>query len=113
VTGRQDIADALSQVVGVVGSAFRPRVLAPGLAFPQLVNHEREQGFFAATWTAYVVLPADEKAAAEWYDANVAAVRDALQQVMYVDRDEPVIIPVTAEAGAGSIFAMTVTGRSE
>lgn len=109
MTTRQDIADALSTVTGITGSASRPTVVAEGAAWPQVASHDRDDGYFMTTWSVYVVMPADDQAAADTYDSSIATLRAALHAVVYVDRDEPVLIPTES----GDIFAILITARSE
>lgn len=106
---RLEIADALSAVAGVSGAEYRPSLLTAGVAWANIASHDRAEGFFATTWNVFVVVPQNEKAAAIWYDANILALRDALHVVVYVDRDEPVLIPTDA----GELFALMITARSE
>lgn len=106
---RQEIADALSTVDGVSGAEFRPSVLTAGVAWANIGSHDRAEGFFATTWNVFVILPQNEKAAAIWYDANIGALRNALHVAVYVDRDEPALIPTDA----GDLFALMITARSE
>lgn len=111
-TSRLDIATALSTVSGLTGSEFRPSVLSQGVGWAQKTSHERAEGFFVTNWLVYVVVPQEERAAAKWYDANIATVRAALQSVVYVDKDEPVVIPA-GDDGNGNLYAVTITARSE
>lgn len=106
---RLEIATALGTVDTVTGSEFRPSVLRAGNAWAQIASHDRADGFFAATWSIYVALPADERAASVWFDEHIQDLRDALAPVVYIDRDEPAVI----STDAGDIFALLITARSE
>lgn len=106
---RLDIAEALSTVDGISGSEFRPSVLTAGVAWANIASHDRAEGFFVATWNVWVVLPKDEKAASVWFDEHIEDLRAALHTVVYVERDEPALIPTDA----GEIFALLITARSE
>lgn len=107
---RQDIATALSEVDDVKGSEFRPSVLGAGDAWAQVASHDRADGsFFMTGWAIYIVLSADERTAVKWFDDHIEDIRDALEDVVYVERDEPAVIPTDA----GDLFALLITARSE
>jgi hypothetical protein len=100
----------LSTVADVTGSTYRPSVLGSGMAWPQIASWDRDTGqAFIRTWSAYVILPQDERGAAQWLDDHLDGLAAALAAVMFVDR----IAPVMLAAGNGSMFAALVTGRSE
>lgn len=110
MTTRADIAAALSTITGVSGSEYRPSVLGSGVAWAQMAAWDRDAGqAFIRTWNIFIVLPADERQAAQWLDANLDAVADALRADVFVDRVEPVTLP----ADSGSLFAALITARSE
>jgi hypothetical protein len=111
VTTRQEIADALSNsgIDTVVGFEKRPTTFSKGMAWGQVASRDRADGFFATTWAIYVILAADQNSATDWYLANIQALRDALQAVVYIDRDEPVLVA----AGTDQIPAILITARSE
>ena len=107
---REDIREALTDVDGVSPAAYRPTVLKTGDAWPLLSLLERGDGWaFTRTWRVFVVLPQDERAASDRFDALVPDLLDALEPIGYVDRFEPVKI----ETSGGDLLALAVTLRSE
>jgi hypothetical protein len=106
---RQDIADLLSAVEGLTGHAYRPRVVAPGSAWPTLVRVDRRPGGFQATWKILVALSGDEPTATTRADDLLPSMLPALEQAVYVDS----VIPVALTTGAGDAYALEITVRSE
>lgn len=108
---RAEIAAALSTVPEVRGYPYRPAAPKAGDGWPLLGVLERRDGsVFETTWRVRLQLPQDERAASVWIDSHIDAVYDALQPVAFVDRIEPVTLPV---AGGGEQFALEFTMRSE
>ena len=109
-TTRAALAAALSTVDGVTGYVKRPTTPKPGDGWPLWRGSERGAGWaFTAGWAVLIVLPGDEAAADAWIDAREAALFEALEPVMFVDRLDPAAVPV---AGTDA-FALMITGRSE
>lgn len=105
---RQAIADALSEVSGVIGSKYRPIVLTPGSAWPLVEGIDRDRDY-QVTWRAVVVLPTDERKASEWFDTYYEDVAGALESFGYVERIEPGVVATEA----GDLEAMFITVRKE
>lgn len=107
---RQEIADALSTVTGVHGHPYRPAVIGPGDAWPLLDNLNRDQESspdFLVTWRLLVVLATvDERRSAEQLDALQDAVIEALVDVGWVRRIEPV--PIATSAGDHEVMMITL-----
>lgn len=109
-TTRAEFAAALSTVAGVTGYQYRPAAMRPGDAWPTLAVLERADGLaFEATWSVWVILPSDEKAASEQTDALVGPLVAALEPVAFVDR----ITPSLVKTSGGDLFALEITVRSE
>lgn len=107
---RQEIADALSTVDGVKGYRKRPKPSKPGDGWPLLSSLERADGLsFTVTWRVLILLRQDEVAASEWIDAHHEDLVDALEQVGFVDRLEPVQLA----ADNSTQYALQITMRSE
>lgn len=113
---RKAIADALSTAPGVTGYEFRPAnprqpvQLRAGDAWPLLGAMERGPGrAFEVTWRVLVFLPQDAVKSAQWVDDHHEALVDALEQVGFVDRIEP----VTITDGDANPYALQITMRSE
>lgn len=111
MTTRTDIMNALNTagIEGVTAFKGRPTVLEPGAAWPQVQAHELLAGLWEVTWGIYVIMPADITAAEDWYDDNIQDLRDALQPVVFIDRDEPTAL----NTGNNTVFAVLITARSE
>ena len=108
---RAEIAAALATVPGVRGYAYRPVTPKAGDSWPLLGTLERAAGaVFETVWRGRGFLPQDERAASAWADGHIDALYDALQPVAYVERIEPVTLPL---AGGGEQFALEFTMRSE
>jgi hypothetical protein len=114
MTTRADIAAALNTAAipfgrgKVVASEYRPGTLAPGQAWAQYVlDRDQRSGQFAASWTVWLILPADEKGSSVWLDQSWPLLVEALRPVMYVQRFEPAVI------GADGMFGVLITGESE
>jgi hypothetical protein len=112
MTTRQDITDALNDTGLVSATAYRPDVVAPGQAWPDvptLVSSGAGWGF-GREWTVTVLLPgSDPGNAARWWDAHLEDLLVALGSVIAVDRAEP----TTFTTEGGTLYAATITGRSE
>lgn len=111
LTGRrEEIAAALSTAAGVTGYAYRPTTPRPGDAWPLLGVLDRAEGdAFYASWRVLVFLPQGERDASVWIDAHYEAVVDALEQVVFVDRIEPVALA----ASGGDQLALQLMTRGE
>lgn len=108
---RAEIAAALATVPDVRGYAYRPATPKAGDAWVLLGALERGPGsVFGTTWRVRVHLPQEERAASVWTDAHMDALYDALKPCAFVDRIEPIMLPV---AGAGEMYALEFTMRSE
>lgn len=95
---RQDIAAALSSVVGVNGYPYRPSVPKAGDAWVSLANSKRVDPVnFEDTWRVLVFLPQTETSAEAWRDAYQLLIVNALESnnVGYVDDVDPVNLSTT------------------
>jgi hypothetical protein len=112
MTTRAEIAATLTGTGIVTGSEFRPSTLASGMAWPRATAHDwaAASHAFETTWSIYVVLPQEERAATIWFEDNIETLRDALETVAFVDHDEPIMLPVT---NSDDLFALLITARSE
>jgi hypothetical protein len=108
---RQDIADALSTVEGVTGSALPPSVPNPGAGWPQAVADGRirlnDHAAQASFW-CWVVLPATGQAAELAYDALVWQVEDALGYLGEIVSAGPYPLPLGPGQG-DTVPALRVT----
>lgn len=103
---RAAIAAALSTVDGITGSAYRPTVLDQGAAWPLISRLTRGPARdYRVTWRVAVVLPADERRAADFFDAHVDALTDALDDVAWVSGIEPGAVAT----GGGDLPCMIIT----
>lgn len=92
---RAEIAAALSTVDGVTGFERRPAAPRAGAAWSVFTGGPRAAGTaFMMTWNVYVITPADEDAAVEWFDARWEALFYALEDVGYVVSVAPVLLSV-------------------
>jgi hypothetical protein len=111
VGDRAAIKAALNTVAGVTGYAYRPATPRSGAAWPLLGAMDRADArSFAITWNVYLMLPVSEIGASAWIDAHTDALVDALEEVGYVDRMEPVNIGGSEDQ---PIFGLLITMRSE
>lgn len=108
---RTEIASILSTVTGVFGSAYRPTVLSQGAGWPLVSGLERseETPDLMVRWTVVVILPADEIAAAKWFDANVETIADAFEDWGYVYQVDPTRVATSG----GDLAAMLIMIRRE
>lgn len=109
---RQAIATALSNADGVTGYPYRPTPAREGDGWPLVAGLERGPAQnFEATWRVAIALPANERAASEWFDDHHASIVEALEdaEVGYVDRIEP----ATLNTEGGDQDIMLITFRSE
>lgn len=107
---RAEYAAALDAVEGLDGYETQPGTLWPGMAWPQWAGSEWVEGWaYTQTWTVFVTLAADPRAASTQTDTLLEAVHDALRPVAHVDRVEPVAI----QTSGGDINALRFTLRSE
>lgn len=108
---RQDIADALSTVDGVTGSALPPSTVQPGLGWPQAVTDGRlrinDHAAQASFWV-WVVLPATEQAAELAYDELVWRVEDVLGYLGEIVAAGPYALPLGPGQG-DTVPALRVT----
>lgn len=114
---RQEIADAIATLVVADGtqkltaSKSRPSVMGPGAAWPRLGSVDWNDGAgYGTTWQVWIVMPSQEEAAAVWLEANASALVKALRPVLFVDRIEPITIPVE---NTTSLLGLLITARSE
>lgn len=93
---RAQLAAAAGTVDGVTGHEKRPAAPQPGDAWPLLTRLERAgaPGAWARTWRVLVALSTDETVAADWLEARVWDLVDALDGVGWVTTVEPVLITV-------------------
>lgn len=104
---REAIAAALTTVADVTGHAKRPVPPAEGDAWPVLGPGDRQSGTaFILTWAVRVIVPQDEYAAEDWWDAHWPALFYALEDnVATVGRFEP----ITLTTSAGDVLAYQIT----
>lgn len=94
IVPRTEIKAALDTVADVTGYAYRPTAPREFDAWPVLGALEHADGMaFYVTWRVLLLLPNDERAASYWVDGHAEALIEALTEVGYVDRLEPVLIP--------------------
>jgi len=109
-SARAEIATALSTVAGVQGYTKRPTPPAAGDAWPLWSGSERADGSaFLPTWSVRILVPQDEVAATEWWDAHRDAVLDALRPVLYVQR----VAPAAVAASGSDLLIIEITGITE
>ena len=107
---RAEFAAALSAVAGCRGYEKRPAAPNIGDAWPVMGPGDRASGTaFTVTWGIRVVVPDDEYAAAEWWDAHWPPLFYALEPVCSVQRFEPVVLA----AQGGDISAVQITVIAE
>lgn len=108
---RATLAAVLSGVDDVNGYPYRIGTPKAGDAWPLVESLDNQlAGAFEVTWRVMVVLPPDERAASEWFDAHHEPIADALLEAFgVVDR----IQPATIETEAGPRSAMMFTVRRE
>lgn len=110
---REIIAEALSTVAGIKASQYRPVAIGPGSAWPQVgeLTRDDEVPDFLVTWRVIVVLPADERAASRFFDAQIEPLVDALEgeDVGYVST----ITPSLMKSDGGDLQVMVLTMRRE
>jgi hypothetical protein len=105
---RQEIADALSQVIiawdgqphRIDGQPVRPAALALWQAFPDWGSAIwRTACLIERTWQVYVILPAADPASwAEATDEAINAIRDQLIRLGAVTRVEPIALVAADQA---------------
>lgn len=115
MTNRADIKTALNDVPGVQGHEYRPGTPRPGDGWPLSSGFARvdDAPMFVVTWRIMIVLPQDERAASDWLDEFWADLVDALTPVVFVSAIDPVEMSVRTGDGAGTLFALQITARSE
>lgn len=108
---RAAIAAALSTVDDVHGFEFPPTAPTTGDGWPRLGALDRDAGLsFICTWSVFLFLPQDERAADAWIDAHHEDLVDALAAVGFVDRVAPV--KLAAAGSVGESLALMITLRS-
>jgi hypothetical protein len=107
---RLDIAAACTTVTGLTGYPKRPLSIKPGDCWPQWGGSDRVQArAFEETWRVLIALPGDEVTADEWADTYQGDLINALSPVLYIDRIEPALIPMSGS----DTPAVMITGRTE
>lgn len=107
---RAEIAAVLDDITGVDGFTDKPGTLRPGMGWPQWAGAEWAEGYaYTHTWTVWVTLASDPRAASAQTDTLLDDLVDVLRPVGHVDRVEPVLI----QTSGGDIPALRVTMRSE
>jgi hypothetical protein len=111
---RLELAAAIDAVDGVTGYPYRPSNAGTGDGWPLLGPVERHQasGQFEATWRIRILLPADEAAASQWIDDHFVPLWAALEAHGYIDRAEPVALPV-GQPDNTTMYGLEITLRSE
>lgn len=90
---RAAIAAAANTVASVNCSAYTRQLEKTGDALVRLGQVDYPNKFGGvATWEVFVLLPQDIKAAEQWLDTNVDALRDALYTEMVVNSVTPTSI---------------------
>lgn len=109
-TDRNAIAAALSTVPGVRGYAYRPPAPREGDAYPTLPTLDLDRGLvWRPTWTVNVILPADERSASTWIDANFLAIVAALRSGNgFPESAEPALM----QTPDGPLYVLEITLRS-
>lgn len=109
---RQDIADALSTVDGIIGHPAKPSALNDGDAWPQWGGNQvvSNGGLYENTWTVIVILPqADDITADDFVDSKGYEIAEALSPHLFVET----MRPANAGSDASPRYALLLTGRSE
>jgi hypothetical protein len=110
VDTRQTLAEALSDVIGVVGYPYRPTTPQVGDAWPLLGPLERADGFaFYVSWRVLVFLGGDETYASQWIDEHLDGLIEGISPVAYVDGAQPVQL----SSASGNAFGFQINVRSE
>jgi hypothetical protein len=107
---RAAIAAALSTVSGVRGSAYQPKTVRTGQAWPEFVGATRGPGdAWEATWRVMVVLSADPTKASQQIDTLSPLLVDALDPLIFTDA----IDVGTLTTSGGETTVIQITGRGE
>lgn len=106
---RQEIADILSTIDGVHGSAYMPDQTNEGDAWPkvELLEATGPANALEVTWNIFILLPADEKSAGTWFADMYQVVADAFEGYANVQRIEPAA--VFTEVGPRDCMFLTIT----
>jgi hypothetical protein len=111
---RQQIADAVSNVLDVKGYPVRPKAIKPGDAWPIYGGLSLLNNWLAETWRVVIALGAnDEVVASDWVDDHQDELVGALQHgdpsIGYVTD----LVPIKLPTEAGDMYALQITLRSE
>lgn len=112
-TSRQDIADAISTVPGLAGSALPPSTPNPGMGWPQAVTDGRvrvNEHAADVTYWVWVVLPASGQAAELAYEQLVWQLEDALDELGLIVASGPIGL-ASGPTPADTIPAIRITLR--
>jgi hypothetical protein len=107
---RQDIADALSTLPGITGQPLPPRVMAPGIGWPEWTRTEPLTATGdRITWAVHVTLPAGSpEATVMEADALTGALLDALYELGEIQTLEPTTV-IVQQGGAAGLPCLTAT----
>lgn len=113
MSSRTTLAAALVGYPGVKPYPYRPTSPKVGDAWPMWRGASADGApghSLAHSWALLIVLPADERAASEWIDANLDGLCDAIRPAAFVTEVDPVILPVNGTPG---LPALQFTCESE
>lgn len=110
---RSEVAVAINAISAstLTGYQYRPRTTSNGDVWALLDSIEREQvsGQYEVTWKVVVVVPSDEQSAMECFATWADDITDALEDLAYIERIEPGLLP----SEAGDMNCMFLTLRRE
>lgn len=108
---RAALAAALSGIEDVTGYVTRPKAPKSGDAWPIWRGGPRDQasGLFAHEWALAVVLPQDEKQAADRLEVLIPLVAAAVGRIVYVDG----VQPANLNTDQSPVYGLLFTTRGE
>lgn len=108
---REDLANALSTVVGITGNEYVVGTFTPGTAYPRLDRVEYPNPFGGvAHWNVIVVLPQGIAESEKYVEMNLPSLKEAL---------EPHLVITAAQMGrlsipnTGEVPALFINGHRE
>jgi hypothetical protein len=107
---RQEIAAALTTVSGITGYADPPSIMAPGGAWPLLVNlttaDHLPAGVFLAQWRIILITGGTPEDGLTFLDAQLVPVLAALAPHGWITTVTPVTIETTS---SGTLYGAEIT----
>lgn len=108
-TDRELVAGILSELDNLTGFPYRSPDANAGDAWPLIERLDSPGGFnMQAVWRIIVVLPSDEIAASQWFDAKFQEVSDALNE-KFGNVTQIEIGLLSTEVGTRNAMILTVT----